>query len=190
MDLRGSNWIEQDRDSRALWIWAGVAIRRVQALFRGLFEHSVDQKGRTSMPALLRDEFARLSGASELDDDGSAPGWRFVITTAIDRCLVAYPLLEWARFEEKLASLSQFDPALVQLRRVYIAAAVECGLDKHGRLMIPPMLREHAGISRELIWAGMGRMVELWSKDAWTREATSSRQDRGVIASKLSELGL
>lgn len=158
-------------------------------MFRGLFEHSIDAKGRTSLPAKFRDVLARLN---HTDGDGSskARSDRLIITTGIDRCLVAYPPAEWEAFEARLAALSQFDANVVQLKRLYVAGATECALDKHSRLLIPPMLREYAGLKRDVVWAGMVTTIELWSKDSWNQQVVSSRGNRDAIAAALSELGL
>ncbi len=159
-------------------------------MFRGLYEHSVDAKGRTSVPAHFREVLAQQS---EAGDDANSRGQsdeRLIITTGIDRCLVAYPPLEWRAFEARLAGLSQFDPAVVQLKRIYVAGATECPIDKHGRLLIPPLLREYAGLGRELVWAGMVTTLEIWAKERWLEQVATSRQDRQAIARALSELGL
>jgi MraZ protein len=113
-----------------------------------------------------------------------------IITTGIDRCLVAYPKAEWTAFEKRLAGLSQFDPAVVQLKRIYVAGATECPLDKHGRLLLPPMLREYAELGRDVVWAGMVTTIEIWSKELWTAQTLASRQDRAAVAKALTELGL
>ncbi len=144
-------------------------------MFRGLYEHSIDNKGRTSLPARFR---------APLKDE------RLIITTGIDRCLVAYPPAEWEAFETRLAALSQFDPAVVQLKRIYVAGATEVVLDKHSRLLIPPLLREYAGLKRDVVWAGMVTTIEIWSKESWLAEATSTRGNRDAIAKALTELGL
>ncbi|MEL6545444.1 MAG: division/cell wall cluster transcriptional repressor MraZ [Myxococcota bacterium] len=146
-------------------------------MFRGLHEHAMDAKGRTSLPSRFRELLPE-------EDD------RLILTTGIDRCLVAYPIAEWQAFEGKLAALPQFDPAVVQLKRIYVAGATECSLDKHGRLLIPPMLREYANIQRDVVWAGMVTTIEVWAKESWTDQAAASRADRGAIAQKLGELGL
>jgi len=152
-------------------------------MFRGLYEHSIDAKGRTSIPVHFREILDGTAG-SEQTSEG------LIITTGIDRCLVAYPRSEWEAFEARLAALSQFDPAVVQLKRIYVAGATECAIDKHGRLMIPPMLREYAGLKRDVVWAGMVTTIEVWAKEAWTEQVAASRQDRGSIARALTELGL
>lgn len=158
-------------------------------MFRGLYEHSIDAKGRTSLPVRFRDVLERM----EREGGGDAVRVReprLIVTTGIDRCLVAYPLAEWQTFETKLAGLSQFDPAVVQLKRIYVAAATECGVDRHGRLLLPPLLREYAGLKRDLVWAGMVTTIEIWAKETWNEQSLSSRVNRDAIARALTELGL
>jgi MraZ protein len=101
-------------------------------LFRGRYEHAIDAKGRTSFPAAFREV---------LNTKGDA---RLVVTTGLEACLVAYPMSEWLAFEERLAQLPQFDRSVAMLRRIYVSGAVECEVDKVGRLLIPAGLRKHA----------------------------------------------
>lgn len=156
-------------------------------MFRGLYEHTMDAKGRTSLPGLFRDVLAKNAASP---DGAEGEESRLIVTTGIDRCLVAYPVAEWQAFEARLAGLSQFDPAVVQLKRIYVAGAAECVIDKHGRLLIPPMLREYAQLSSNLVWAGMVTTIEIWSKELWAEQAAAMRQDRGAIAKALTGLGL
>ena len=147
-------------------------------MFRGRYEHSIDAKGRTSVPARYRDA---LSAANER---------RIVVTSALDPCLVAYAPAEWAAFEEKLARLPQFDRAVQKLRRIYVSGAVECEFDDVGRILVPPTLREHAGLRKDVLWAGAGRYAELWDKDAWQRHFETTDDEKRDIATRLAELGL
>ena len=147
-------------------------------MWQGQHEHAMDAKGRTSLPSRFRDSLA------EAGDD------RFILTGALEPCLVAYPLPEWRAFEEKLAGLPRFDASVVKLRRIYVSAAVEVTLDAQGRIAIPPSLRSHAALEKEIIWAGMGRHAELWSKERWARAIETSEDERIALAAKLSELGL
>lgn len=166
-------------------------------MFRGLYEHSIDAKGRTSIPVRFRGALRSLEDGARDDQDpqdgdgeGGGTHESLIITTGIDRCLVAYPVREWRAFEARLAGLSQFDPAVVQLKRIYVAGATDCPIDRHGRLLIPPMLREYAGLERELVWAGMVTTIEIWAKERWTEQVAVSRADPGAIARALTELGL
>ena len=128
----------------------------MSTMFRGQFEHAIDAKGRTSLPARYRDVL------------GAANDQRLVVTRALfDRCLHLYPMRAWEELEAKIADMPQFDPNVVSFRRLYLSAAVECDLDKQGRILIPPSLRDHAELEKEVLWAGMGRTAELWSKARW-----------------------
>jgi MraZ protein len=147
-------------------------------MYRGRFETTLDPKGRTSLPVRFRDVL------SESDEE------KMVLTTALDPCLVAYPYSGWCEFERKLAEKPSFDPHIIQIKRLYISGAVECPIDGHGRILIPPMLREYAGISREVIWSGMVGYVELWDSSRW-REVFADAQARAKgLGKALAELGL
>ena len=150
-------------------------------MFRGRYEHAIDGKGRTSLPSRFREVLSALGDCN------------LVITTGLDPCLVAYPLQEWLAFEQRLADLPQFDESVAMLRRIYVSGAVECELDKLGRLLIPQTLRQHAGLTREALWAGMGRHVELWDKTRFGELNGAVLEDpkkRNAMARRLAELGL
>jgi MraZ protein len=118
---------------------------------------------------------------------------QLVLTTGLDSCLVAYPMAEWLSFEKRLAELPQFDADVVTLKRIYVSGAVDCEVDKVGRLLIPAALRKHAGLQRDALWAGMGSYIELWAKGSFEdlRTEVLSDQDRRLeIARRLAELGL
>jgi MraZ protein len=150
-------------------------------VFRGRYEHAIDAKGRTSLPSRFREVLA-ANGESKL-----------VLTTGLEACLVAYPMSEWMAFEDRLARLPQFDPNVAMLRRIYVSGAVECDLDRLGRLLIPATLREHASLDRDALWAGMGRHVELWAKgrfEGMRDEVLGDDDKRAAMAKRLAELGL
>lgn len=150
-------------------------------MFRGRYEHAIDSKGRTSLPSRFREVLAG-------HDDG-----RVIMTSALEPCVVVYPLGEWRAFEEQIGALSQFDEAVEMLRRIYVSGAVECEVDKLGRVLVPQTLRDHAGLQRELIWAGMGKRIELWDKARYQglRDAVLADPDkRQAMKRRLAELGL
>ena len=92
-------------------------------------------------------------------------------------------------FEERLAKLPQFDRAVQKLKRIYVSGAVECEVDDSGRILIPPTLRDHAQLTKDVLWAGSGNYAELWDKEAW--QATSRRRKTSAATSAaLAELGL
>jgi MraZ protein len=147
-------------------------------MFRGRHEHTIDAKGRTSVPARYRDA---LDAAGEK---------RIVLTSALDRCLQAYSPPEWNAFEERLAKLPQFDRVVQKLKRICVSGAVECDIDDVGRILVPPSLREHAGLRKEVLWAGSGRYAELWDKEEWLKNIETSDEERQSMAQRLAELGL
>jgi len=148
-------------------------------MFRGQFTHSIDAKGRTSLPSRFRDQ---LTSAGEA---------RLILTPALmDPCIHVFPLRAWEDFEAKVASLPQFDARVVRLRRLYVSAAVDCDLDGQGRVLVPPQLREHARLSKEVVWAGVGNKAELWSRDRWTEATTATADELADLQRQLSEWGL
>lgn len=146
-------------------------------MFRGHYEHTIDGKGRTSLPARFRHVLPEATPT-------------LVVAPALaDRCLDVYPMLAWEAFEQKVAKLPKWDRDTVLLRRRYVSAAVECELDKNGRILVPAPLRDHAGLAKEVLWAGIGTTMELWSRASWA-EAQSLSDDelerwRLAIAEKL-----
>jgi MraZ protein len=154
-------------------------------MFRGLYEHTLDAKGRLSLPSHFRDVLTARAEPERAEDAD-----HLIITTGIERCLVGYPPREWRAFETRLAGLSQFDPAVVQLKRIYVAGATECPIDKNGRLVVPPLLREYAELRHDVVWAGMVTTLEIWAKERWNEQVAASRQDPKAVARALTELGL
>lgn len=150
-------------------------------MFRGQYEHAIDAKGRTSVPAKFREA---------LDADGQS---RLILTRGLDPCLVCWPINEWLAFEERLSKLPQFDASVAMIRRIYVSGAVDLEVDKLGRVLVPKELRDAAGLDREGLWAGMGRHIELWSKDRFDALRKSVLEDadkRADVARRLGELGL
>ncbi len=136
-------------------------------MFRGVFEHQIDGKGRTSFPAKLRETLV-----GTYDE-------RLIVTTSLDACLHAYPVREWEQLELALSRRNPMEPGVKQLMRLYVASAQECPLDKLGRILIPPTLRNHASLEKDVIWAGMVKVIELWSKEGWARAQDEARTEAG-----------
>jgi transcriptional regulator MraZ len=147
-------------------------------MFRGRYEHTIDAKGRTSLPARYRDV---LSSIGER---------RIILTSALDPCLVAYTAPEWNAFEEKLAKLPQFDRAVQKLKRLYVSGAVECEVDDSGRILVPQTLRDYAKLKKDVLWAGSGKYAELWDGELWKQHFETTDDERAQISSRLAELGL
>ena len=147
-------------------------------MFRGRYEHAVDTKGRTSLPARFREALPTHNAD------------RLMMACGLDGCLVAYPPGEWRAFEERLLKLPQFDPNVVRLKRLYVSGAVDCPIDSQGRVLLTPPLRAHAGIARAVVWAGVIQHAEVWSKERWSDVERTTDGDRAALRKALAELGL
>lgn len=121
-------------------------------MFKGQFDHSVDPKGRASLPAAFR---------RELEDNGEE---HVVIAKHVfSKCLMAHPASEWRILEGKLAELPRFDPTATWLRRNLVGSAQEVPIDKVGRCLLPAGLRDFAGIEDKLVWMGQLQWIEIWA---------------------------
>lgn len=141
-------------------------------MYRGEYSHTIDAKGRMSIPSKLRD----------------ALGDSFVVTKALDGCLMAYDLEEWARFEAKLSELPMMNEKVRKIVRHFTGGAVDADVDGQGRILIPANLREYAGLIKDTVVVGMGNRVEIWSKDKYDTEATYD--DMNELAGALEEMGI
>lgn len=145
-------------------------------MFRGTFEHTIDSKGRVSLPACYREILL-------VQYDG-----RLVITRIDDNCLLAFPHQEWLVFEEKLGSLSIVDEEVQLFKRCVVSKAHECSLDKLGRILIPPQLRKDAVLERDVVFVGSVKQIEIWNKERWGRVFSESqdkfKETRKILATK------
>jgi MraZ protein len=148
-------------------------------MFTGRYEHTIDAKGRVSLPSKFREILA-----SQYSDD------RLIITSFTDPCLLAYPATEWQALVKKVSTLPRFDPRVVQLKRIFISGATECLIDRNGRVLIPPMLRGFAHLEREVIWAGVTDTIEIWSKADWDQEVLKAQAKAADLGGTLGSLGL
>lgn len=139
--------------------------------FTGQFEHSLDEKGRLTIPARLR---ARL-------------GEHFVLTIAPpEPCLAMYPDAAWSDFCAKLEAAPRKDGQYRSFVRHLFAHTEEATLDAQGRLLVPPTLREYAQLDRDAVLVGALTRIEMWSAAAWHK--ASAAPDR--MADLMTELGL
>jgi MraZ protein len=145
-------------------------------MFRGQFEHAIDAKGRTSVPARFRELLAP-------SDDP-----RFILAPSpLDACLDAFPIHAWEQIEAKVDQMKSFDPNVVRFRRLYLSGAVECEVDKVGRVLVPSSLRAHASLVKEVRWAGMGRKFELWAPEKWVEVNTLDAEAKADFRRALAE---
>ncbi len=150
-------------------------------MFRGSFEHTLDNKGRLSIPAKFRDV---LVGKG---DD------RIVMTNFLiggQRCLDVYPIDAWLKFEEEIQKKPKFDPRMVQFQNYYLASACECNLDTHGRILIPPGLRKYADLKRDVILVSALDKFRVWDQEAWKKIFVEAEDKLMQDPDFLGDLGL
>jgi len=135
-------------------------------MFLGRYEHAINGQGRTSLPVKFREEL-KVTGEDRL------------IITNREECLVAYPPSAWRQFLETLKSKPQTDKHYIEFIRFFVSGAQECLIDKQGRILIPPTLRDHAGLSKEIVFVGMVDTIEVWSKEKWDEEFKKDRNNFG-----------
>jgi len=145
-------------------------------LLTGEFRNSVDEKGRLSLPARLREELA---------------GTTFVLTQGVDKCLWLFPPEQWESLSKKLmdsTSLFQAKARLVQ-RRI-LAPAQEVEVDKLGRISVPQSLREWAGLSKDCVILGITKYIEIWDSDEYKKYWDENESEFRAAAEELGDLTL
>lgn len=141
-------------------------------MYLGEYRHSVDQKGRIILPVKFRD--AMRAGC--------------VITKGQDRCLVLYDLGGWQEYAQQIRSLSKMDQKVRAFARSIFGSAADVVPDGQGRVLVPPKLREYAGIDKEVVIAGVDDHIEIWDAETWdgvTLEADAHLQE---VSQSLADL--
>jgi len=123
-------------------------------MFLGQFSHSIDAKGRLTIPVRFREAFS--AGA--------------FITQGFERNLMVYTTESFDRLARRANTLTTTNPEARAVRRLLFGGATDVSLDNVGRILIPPFLREFAQLEDEAILVGAGEYFEIWSKPAWTQE--------------------
>ncbi len=150
-------------------------------MLRGANAINLDAKGRLAMPSRYRDRLVESCGG------------QLVATIGLEeRCLWIYPLHEWEIVEQQLKVAPNMHPAVKRLNRLLIGNANEIELDSHGRFVVPPLLRDHAGLDKKVMLVGQLNKFELWSEDGWnaTTSGYLETQDAGELPAELQSLSL
>lgn len=128
-------------------------------MFLGDYNHNVDDKGRMFLPAKFRNDLGKT----------------IVITKGFDNCLYVFPKQTWNEFAQGLAKMIDSDSKVRKIQRLFCGRAVECDVDKQGRIVVPPKLRELANIKNSVTIVGMMNKIEIWDTEAF--EATMLDND-------------
>ncbi|MDG5470195.1 division/cell wall cluster transcriptional repressor MraZ [Jeotgalibacillus sp. ET6] len=143
-------------------------------MFMGEYQHNIDTKGRIIVPAKYR----------EYVDDV------FVITRGLDQCLFGYPMNEWRRLEEKVRSLPVTKKDARAFARFFFSGAVECEIDKQGRINLPKNLLDYAKIEKECMILGVSSRIEIWGKSIWENYLDEQEDSFAEIAENLIDFDL
>ncbi len=146
-------------------------------MFRGRYEHTIDAKGRLSIPSRFRDILSQKYSDT-------------LVITNFDHCLVAYPQEEWESLERRAAALPQLKREVKAFQRYFISGATECPLDRHGRVLISPVLRSYAQLEKDVVLVGLLKKIEIWSKPLWTKVFEESQKSFEENSDVLAELGI
>lgn len=129
-------------------------------MLTGEYQHSMDPKGRVTVPSRFREDL----------------GDRFYVSTGKDGCLILLSEEQFRRLAENIAAMPPAQARVLQ--RVMFSKAAEVEPDKQGRILIPPGLREYAGLQREVVLIGASTRAELWDADRWAQyNAAQSQED-------------
>ena len=143
------------------------------AMFMGEYGHTIDAKGRIIVPAKFRESL----------------GDNFIITKGLDNCLFVYTNEEWQRFEEKLKTLPLTNKNARTFTRFFLAGAASVEVDKQGRILLPSVLREFAGLEKDVVLVGVASRIEIWSKDRWLQSISTYDDDMDEVAANMESLG-
>ena len=143
-------------------------------MFRGQFEHAIDEKGRLSIPAKFREALRKE---------------KTLVLTSSDAYLTAYPLKEWRALEDRLRANPKFKREQRDFLRFVYSSAEDVAMDSQGRILVPQGLRQRAGIMREVVIIGMMDTIEIRDKGRWGAKVASAPSPEELSA-KLGELGI
>ena len=135
----------------------------------GKYVNSIDAKGRVFFPAKLREDM----------------GDSFVVTRGLDGCLYAYSVDEWKRLEDAINAMPKTKSR--DVARYFFSNAIQVETDKQGRILISSELREHAGLSKDVVFLGVSSKVEIWDLEKWEKICSNISDES--VADVMEELG-
>lgn len=143
-------------------------------MFIGEYQATLDDKGRVSIPAKFRPLLKK----------------QIVVTRGLDNSLFLYPMNEWKKLGEKLASLPIATSQTRAFSRHMLAGAMDCDIDKQGRIVLPGYLKDFAKITKKVVIAGLYNRIEIWSEELWSVYKAQTEAASNDIAEQLGTLGV
>ena len=171
MEQAGCLTLNQFRELPAQELFAAwQAVKKNQMM--GEYNHTMDTKGRLIVPAKFRE----------------AGGDRFVVTKGLEKCLFLFTEEKWDSVVESISHMPLTHKNARAFSRFFIGSAGECDVDKQGRILIPGVLREYAGLEKDVVLVGVLSRIEIWDKHKW--EESNTYDDMDEIAEHMADLGL
>lgn len=140
----------------------------------GSYNHIVDQKNRLFIPSRWRDDL----------------GGVFVITKGFDKYILGMSLEKWETFSAKMSTLPLLDKKAQDFVRYMSSWAIDCELDKQGRILLPSKLKSFAEIEMEATLIGVTGRIEIWNSKLWEKHSGGMEEGYDEIISRIEELGL
>jgi len=123
--------------------------------FLGEYEATLDSKGRFLLPVGFKKQLSEESGS------------QFVISRGFEKCLTLYPIKNWEPIFSELSKLNDFDPKVREFRRYFLNGATTVELDTASRLLVPPNLKEHASLEKDIVLVAAMNKIEIWDKNKY-----------------------
>ena len=145
-------------------------------MFYDHFEAVIDAKGRVAFPARHRERVPPEQRE------------RFMLTVGPDGCLFLYPLSAWAEIEKEVRELNRNSlgtPQAREFERALFSSATDVDIDKQGRILLPERLRKRAGLTKDVVFAGVRNRVEIWDRARWLELETARDQAYAALAEQV-----
>ncbi len=139
--------------------------------FTGTFNHTLDAKGRFSIPSIYR-EILKTQYTEEL----------MIFQSVGENYLISFPMSEWKRVESRVAGLNIFDPVEREVRRLILSTVRYCPLDKAGRILMPSEHRVHAQIDKDVTLRGDINGFEIWNTENWSTVSDDLKDNAEIIS--------
>lgn len=156
--------------------WGLGVLLVINNRFRSKTEHTLDAKGRLNFPSRFR-EVLRQTGSESL------------VLVPWGNHLRVYPAAEWEALETKLLTQGG-ENRITKFLRYVVGGAVECNIDKQGRILIPPDFRSDLPLGKDVTVTGMLDWVEIWDKEAWIAETKATRENFPEHETSLARMGI
>lgn len=139
----------------------------------GEHKHTLDPKKRLSLPAKFRKEM----------------GNEVVVTRGLDSCLFVYTVAEWSKVAEQFSKMNMLQADSRSINRFMLAGATETEIDSLGRILVPEVLKEFAGLKERVTIIGVHSRLEIWDEDRWIEYKGAIEREADKLAEKLGEVG-